>query len=142
MEGIYDDDGDLLKDKRDVKGFGDLFQVQHPPDVTRVGFQNCGPQHKSRHAKKSQDGAMAVSSGNYDVMLFAEHGLYLPKLEATDGWHDRMCMTMKGSYSRLSYNTNDGDSTKWNQYGGTGVTLTADMKSRMASKGSDPTKLG
>ena len=29
-----------------------------------------------------------------------------------------------------------------NQYGGTGVTLTADMKSRMASKGSDPTKLG
>ena len=48
---------------------------------------------------------------------------------------------MKGSYSRLSYNTNDDDSTDWNQYGGTGVTLTTDIKSRMASKGEDPTKL-
>ena len=53
-----------------------------------------------------------------------------------------MCMTMKGSYSRLSYNTNNGDSAAWNQYGGTGVTLTTDMRSRMASKGSDPSKLG
>ena len=29
----------------------------------------------------------------------------------------------------------------WNQYGGTEVTLMADMKSRMASKDADPTKL-
>ena len=85
---------------------------------------------------------MTVSSEKYNVMLVAKHGLYPPELESSDGWHDRMCMTMKGSYSRLSYNTNDGDSTAWNQYGGTGVTLTADMKSRMVSKGSDPTKLG
>ena len=48
--------------------------------------------------------------------------------------HDRMCMTMKGSYSRLSYNTNDGDSATWNQYGGTSVTLNADLRSRMATK--------
>ena len=67
-------------------------------------------------------------------MLVAEHSLYSPELESSDGWHDQMCMTMKGSYSRLSYNTNDGDSTAWNQYGGTGVTLTVDMKSCMASK--------
>ena len=76
------------------------------------------------------------------MMLVAEHGLYPPELELSEGCHDRMCMTMKGSYSRLSYNTNVGDSTTWNQYGGTGVILTADMKSRMASKGADPTKLG
>ena len=126
----------------DVEGFGDLFQAQHPQDYTRIGFQNCGPQRKSRHAKKSQDGAMAVSSGKYDVMLVAEHDLYSPKVESSNGWYDRMCITMKGSYSRLSYNTNDGDSTAWNQYGGTSVTLTADMRSRMASKGSDPSKLG
>ena len=53
-----------------------------------------------------------------------------------------MCMTMKSSYSRLSYNTNDEDNTPWNQYGCTSVTLTADMKSQMVSKGVDPTKLG
>ena len=84
---------------------------------------------------------MAVSSGKYDVMLVAEHGLYPPALEAAEGWHDCMCMTMKGPNSHLSYNTNDGDSTHRNKYGGTGVTLTADMKSRMASKGADPSKL-
>ena len=75
-------------------------------------------------------------------MLVAEHGLYPPELASSDGWHDRMCMTMKGSYSRLSYNTNDGDSATWNQYGGTGVTLNADLRSRMSTKGSDPTMLG
>ena len=69
----------------DVEGFGDLFQAQHPPDVIRVEFQNCGPQRKQRHAKKSQDGAMAVASGKYDVMLVAEHGLYPPELESSDG---------------------------------------------------------
>ena len=118
----------------DVEGFGDLFQVQHPSDVTRVGFQNCGPQHKSRHAKKSQDGAMAVAGGKYDVMLVAEYGLYPPELASSDGWHNRMCMTMKGSYSRLSYNTNNGDSAAWNQYGGTGVTLNADLQSRLVNE--------
>ena len=96
----------------------------------------------SRHAKTSQDGAMAVSSGKCNVMLVAEHGLYPPELASSDSWHDHMCMTMKGSYSRLSYNTNDGDSAAWNQYGGTGVTLTAVMRSRMAFKGLDPSKLG
>ena len=62
--------GDLVE-TLDVEGFGDLFQVQHPSDVTRVGFQNCGPQSKSRHAKKSQDGAMAVAGGKYDVMMLS-----------------------------------------------------------------------
>ena len=76
------------------------------------------------------------------MMLVAEHGLYPPELEPSEGWHDRMCISMKGSFSRLSYNTNDGDTACWNQYGGTGVTLTADMKSRIVDKGSDPTKLG
>ena len=33
-------DGDLVE-SLDVEGFGDLFQVCHPSDVTRVGFQNC-----------------------------------------------------------------------------------------------------
>ena len=85
---------------------------------------------------------MVVSGEKYDVMLVAEHGLYPPELASSDGWHNLMCMTMKGSYSRLSYNTNDGDSAAWNQYGGTGVTLNADLRSRMTTKGSGPTKLG
>ena len=63
-------------------------------------------------------------------------------MDVKHGWHDRICMTMKSSYARLSYNTNDGDAIPWNQYGGTGVTLTADMKARIVYKDADLTKLG
>ena len=45
--------GDLVE-SLDVEGFGDLFQVRHHSNLTRVGFQNCGLQQKSRHAKKSR----------------------------------------------------------------------------------------
>ena len=47
-----------------------------------------------------------------------------------------MCTTMKGSYTCLSYNTNNIEDTKWNQYGGTGFTLNANMRSRMTERGS------
>ena len=51
---------------------------------------------------------------------------------------------MEGYYSRLSYNINNGVNTKQNRYGGTGITLTAKMRSRMTKKGSggNPTMLG
>ena len=47
--------------------------------------------------------------------------------------HDRMCVMNKGTFTRLSYNTNDGTDTKWNQYGGTGITLNEDMRVRKAN---------
>ena len=83
-----------------------------------------------------------MAGGKNDILFVIEHGLYPPNLDVKHGCHDRMCMAMKSSYSCLSYNTNDGADTPWNQYGGTGVTLTADMKSCMVAKGVDPSKLG
>ena len=85
-----------------------------------------------------------MSAGKYDVLLYAEHGLYPPALEPQHQMHDRMCVMNKGTFTRLSYNTNDGTNTKWNQYGGTGITLNTDMRARKAKDGvgGDPTKLG
>ena len=85
---------------------------------------------------------MTMAGGKHYVLLVSEQRFYLPNLDAKQGWHDRMCITMKSSCSRLSYNTKDGDDKLWNQYGGTGVTLTADMKSPMVAKDADPSKLG
>ena len=50
----------------------------------------------------------------------------------------------RGTLTRLSYNTNDGQGTNWRQYGGTGFTINEDTRARMAQNGweSDPTKLG
>ena len=85
---------------------------------------------------------MAMSGGKYVILLVAEHGLYPLKLDAKQGWHDRIYMTPKRSYSCLSFNTPDGDDTPWNQSGGTGATLSAGMKPSLAVKGADPSKLG
>ena len=85
-----------------------------------------------------------MSAGKFDALLFAEYGLYPPALLPKHGWHNRMYTMNKGTYTHLSYNTNNGKETKWNQYGGTGITLTANLKSRMTERGSggDPTKFG
>ena len=48
---------------------------------------------------------------------------------------NRMCVMNKSTMTRLSYNTNNGAGTKWNQYGGTGITLNADIKARVTKDG-------
>ena len=113
-------------------------------DFTRVAFQNCRQQPQYRTSKKATDGSLAMSAGMYDVLLYAEHGLYVPALEPKHRMHDRMCVMNKGIFTRLTYNTNDEKDTKWNQYGGTGITLNVDMRSRKLQDGvgGDPTKLG
>ena len=84
-----------------------------------------------------------MSGGKYNVLLFTEHRLYSPALEPKHQMHDRMCVMNKGTLMRLSYNTNNGEGTKYNQYGGTGITLNADMRARMTKGdwGGDPTNL-
>ena len=127
-----------------MEGFGDRFEQKQSRDFTRVGFQNCGPQPQYRTSKKATDGSLAMSAGKYDVLLYAEHGLYVPALEPKHPMHNRMCVMNKGIFTRLSYNTNDRTDTKWNQYGCTGITLNKDMRARKSKDGvgGDPTKLG
>ena len=60
-----------------------------------------------------------MSAVKYDLLLFAEHNLYGPALEPKHQMYDRMSVMNKGTITCLSYNTNDGAGTKWNQYGGT-----------------------
>ena len=64
-----------------VEDFGNVFVCKHPPDVTRVAFQNCGPQPQRKHAHKARSGFAAIVSGKYDVILVAEHGLNPVKLQ-------------------------------------------------------------
>ena len=53
-------------------------------------------------------------AGKYNILLFTKHGLYSPALQPKHGMHDHMCMMNKETFTRLSYNTNDGKGTKWN----------------------------
>ena len=118
------------------------FVCEHPPDVTRVAFQNCGPQPQLKYAHKARGGSASIEAGSYDIILVAEHSLNPAKLDPQQGWHDRMCMSARGTYFKLSYNTNDGPDTPWNQYEGTGITVNTNLKSRMSDKRSDPIGFG
>ena len=53
-----------------------------------------------------------------------------------------MYMATNSACTCLNYNTYDSGIVTLNHYGGTGMTLTADKKSLMGSKGVDPSKLG
>ena len=79
----------IIVESLDVEGFGDHFQIVHLPDVTRVAFQNYGPQPQYQTNKKAQDVAMVMimaMAGRYlDVLLVAEHGLYPPALKSKHG---------------------------------------------------------
>ena len=72
--------------------------------------------------------------GKYNVLLFAEHGLYPPKMELKEGLHNMIYISMDGNYTSLSYNTHNSDNVTLNQNTRTGVTLAAKMKYRMGSK--------
>ena len=54
-----------------------------------------------------------MSARKYNPLLFAQHGLYSPALEPKYGMYNRVCMMDKGTLTRLSYNTNNGEGTKW-----------------------------
>jgi hypothetical protein len=44
-------------------------------------------------------------------------------------------------FSQVSYNSMENDKSRWNQFGGTGVTISEDLRARKSEHGSDPTKL-
>ena len=82
-------------------------------------------------------------NGEYDILLFAEHGLNPRKLGSGQSWHDRMGLqkAMRSAHSVLGYST-DVDYESWKVQGGTGITVTKDYKVRKVRHGVDPTGLG
>ena len=60
----------IIVESLDVEGFGDHFHPTQSTAVTRIAFQNCGPQPQYRTSKKATDGALAMEAGKFDVLLF------------------------------------------------------------------------
>ena len=133
--------GEILAAK-DSGVFGNELPEKKIESVTRCAFQNCGPQPEFKRSEKSVTNSEGIYRGAYDVMLFAEHGLNASKLQSGHSWHDRVCMNSKKTYSNVRYNSTENDISRWKQYGGTGVTITEDMRARKSDDGGDPTKLG
>ena len=130
----------------DVKHFGNIFTTNYTRNTTRVVFQNFGPQPKSKHSYKAKRLSTAMSNGNYNVFLFAEHGINQKNIEADHSWHHRVCMNSCGTFSQLNYNIhnnkNDASSGPWRQYGGTGFAINENFRARKVDHGGNSCNLG
>ena len=127
---------------RDSEDFGDILSETKAPTVTRVGFQNIGPQPRQKKNCKTQHNAEAVAYGGFDVTMVAEHCLNLSKLQSGQLWTDRMSMTIRGTYSAFGYNKTELCRAKWDQVGGSAVTVTKQLRAMKEAHGVDPTGLG
>ena len=134
---------DEIIEEIDCKTFGNAILKYMSSSFTRVAFQNVGPQPADKVDERAKQGAMSFARGKFDVMLFAEHGLYHSKVDPSQRWNNRMKYYSKGSFIIIGYNKTSG-SDNWKQPGGTGITINSNMAARKDKKGSgfDETGLG
>ena len=71
--------GEIIKEI-DCESFGNIIPKNTSPSLTRVAFQNVGPQPEQKFDRKSRHEAASFAQGKYDVLLFAEHGLNHSKI--------------------------------------------------------------
>ena len=96
------------------ESFGSPLPINKSLLVTRVAFQNCGPQPELANTSKVHQTTAAFLEGKYDIFMFAEHSLYPPKLSSGNTWHDRMRTGPKHTYSVTSYNRREPHTSSWN----------------------------
>ena len=133
--------GEIL-DHKDSEAFGSYFTASKPSNITRVMFQNIGPQPQHKLHNKTRWNVTAFDEGNYDVVLFAEHCLNISKLALEDSWQERMNIGSLGRYSILASNRTENSKSTWHQVGGTGITMNNAFRSMKDTHGVDATGLG
>ena len=84
--------------KIECKSFGNIISKKTSSSLTRVAFQNVGPQPEQKIDRRARQGAAVFAQGKYDVLLFAEHGLNHSKLKQSQKWNNRMNYYSKGSF--------------------------------------------
>jgi len=122
-------------ESRDSEVFVDTILSPKDSTVTRVGFQNIGPQPNCRRNNKTRHNDGAMTTGAYGVALFAEHCLNPAKLKSGQLWFDRMSMeaSTRGSFSSFGYNKQELIRARWKQTGGTTCTVSKQFRSMLTS---------
>lgn len=109
--------------------FEDELPLPKPHSVTRLAFQNCGPQPQFSNNARSCQLADAFASGQYDIFLFAKHGSYPPSLRSGQSWHDRLSLGNKQkNYSVVGYNRHERLRTSCNCIGGYAITVSSPFR--------------
>ena len=122
--------------------WGSKFRVARDPDTFRIAFQNISPQTEQANTTKTYSTARAIYEGNYDVFLFAEHGLNLRKIKPGHKWQDRMNQTYHSKpYCITACNIHE-STQSGRLWGGTGMVIDSNTTSLKIEQGNDPTGLG
>jgi hypothetical protein len=127
---------------KDSEAFGDIFPPQLEKNCTLITFQNIGPQRYSLHHPTSITTSRAFIDNQAGIALYAECSLVEMILPAGNGFNDRMRVKSPNSYSSLTNNTNEHDTTNWHQRGGAAFTVQNNIKAHQASHSTDKTGLG
>ena len=124
----------------DYKYFGNTLSKNTSSSLTRATFQNVGPQPGQKIDSKAKQGVTSFAQEKYDVLLFAEHGLYHSRIDQSQKWN--INYYSKGSYLIAGFNKTR-NCEDWKQPSGTRITITKNIATRKDKEGSgfDPTRL-
>jgi hypothetical protein len=100
---------------KDSGAFGDVFPPQPGKNCTIITFQNIGSQRYSLHHPTSTATSRAFKDSQAGIALYAECSLVEMLLPAGNGFNDRMRVKSPNSYSSLTNDTNEHDTTSWHQ---------------------------
>ena len=85
---------------------------------------------------------MAMGKDGADIRMWQEVGLYWPKVDNVNKWHNRLKGRSHGVSTSLGYNTLEGEITDKRQYGGTAVIANSRLTSIKVQSGKDSRGLG
>jgi hypothetical protein len=87
--------------------------------------------------------AERIQQDQYDIFLFAEHGLNPVHVLIGHQWNDRMNAHLEGkTFNVLGFNRQELDEASWHQVGGCGITVSEEYASMKVEHGVDDTGLG
>ena len=90
-------------------------------DTIRIGFQNIGPQSTNKNDLNAKLTTHHITNNDYDIFLFAEHGLNPSRLLPEHQWRERM--GKMNTYNILAHNTSESKIGDGRKYGGTGLSM-------------------
>ena len=85
---------------------------------------------------------MARGKDGADIRMWQEIGLYWPKVDYMNKWHNRLRGKNQGTDSIFGYNSLEGEITDTRQYGGTAVITNSRLTSIKVQAGKDARGLG
>ena len=122
------------------------FGSQRPKKKTntfRCASHNINNIPEKAYWQKSKEiTEIALGKDGADVRMWQEIGLYWPKLDNINKWHNRLRGRSHGVSSVFGYNSLEDDITDTRQFGGTAVIANSRLTSIKESSGKDSRGLG